>query len=314
MKRYHIKKDGTPGECHAKLGTCPLGGTNEHYPSMESAQAAADLQHMEEFSAGGTYSESEREQLKKSIKEAVPHASTYMSTYCAEDSYKNNADYMKGLKKATMQEVAAKGFPNEKYSDEEFPVTIKFANDADDRLINEAMRRVPGDNDTERANNVVKLLKSNDFNDRKKVVQLAMDSGAIKGALDTSHLYHTDDEARAAAVKMAENYDFSDNMEEAIRDSDLYDDAVDKALDDAYVDYDDRDYAIDSGNFKIRMTGDVTGEEHKEETVKYLYDNAQGDTPSQKYAYVHNQIENSNAVEQYLIDNEYVEFTVRYDG
>ena len=314
MKRYHIKKDGTPGECHAQFGKCPLGGANEHYPSMESAQAAADLQHMEEFAAGGTYSGSEREQLKKYIGEAVPNAARYTSTYLAIQSYKSNTDYMAGLQQATMQEVAAKGFPDEKYSEEEFPVEIKFADDADERIISEAMRQVPGDNDTERANNVVKLLKSTDYNDEKKVTQIAIDSGAIRGSMDTSHLYHTDEEAKEAAVKIAEEYDFSDNMEETIRDSDFYDDAVDEALDDAYVDYDDRDYAKDSSNFEIRMTGDVTGEEHKEEAIKYLYDNAQGDTPSQKYAYVYNQIENTNAVEQYMLDNDYVQFTVGYDG
>lgn len=50
MSRYHIKKDGTPGICHAQPGHCPLGGEGEHYPSMEAAQAAADIKNMENFS------------------------------------------------------------------------------------------------------------------------------------------------------------------------------------------------------------------------------------------------------------------------
>lgn len=50
MTRYHIKKDGTPGQCHAQPGHCPLGGEGEHYPSMEAAQAAADIKNMENFS------------------------------------------------------------------------------------------------------------------------------------------------------------------------------------------------------------------------------------------------------------------------
>ena len=42
MARYHIKKDGTPGICHAQPGKCPLGGMSQHYASQEEAQQAAD--------------------------------------------------------------------------------------------------------------------------------------------------------------------------------------------------------------------------------------------------------------------------------
>ena len=50
MARYHIKKDGTPGICHAQPGKCPLGGMSQHYASAELAQQAADAQHLENFS------------------------------------------------------------------------------------------------------------------------------------------------------------------------------------------------------------------------------------------------------------------------
>lgn len=49
MARYHIKKDGTPGLCHARPGFCPLGGEGEHYPSMEAAQAYADSKNLNSF-------------------------------------------------------------------------------------------------------------------------------------------------------------------------------------------------------------------------------------------------------------------------
>lgn len=44
MTKYHISKDGTPGECHAK-GACPLGGANEHFNSVKEAQAFSDLRN-----------------------------------------------------------------------------------------------------------------------------------------------------------------------------------------------------------------------------------------------------------------------------
>lgn len=41
MAKFHIKKDGTPGQCRATKGNCPLGGEGEHYSLAEEAQAAA---------------------------------------------------------------------------------------------------------------------------------------------------------------------------------------------------------------------------------------------------------------------------------
>ena len=41
-KKYHIKKDGTPGICRAKNGNCPYGDSSEHFPTIEEAQNFAD--------------------------------------------------------------------------------------------------------------------------------------------------------------------------------------------------------------------------------------------------------------------------------
>lgn len=52
MTKYHITKKGVPGICHAKNGTCPLGGasgTENHFDSIQSAQAYADKVNQEKF-------------------------------------------------------------------------------------------------------------------------------------------------------------------------------------------------------------------------------------------------------------------------
>ena len=49
MAKYHIKRDGLPGECHA-LFKCPLGNRDLHFKTIEEAQDFADLIN----EAGGT--------------------------------------------------------------------------------------------------------------------------------------------------------------------------------------------------------------------------------------------------------------------
>lgn len=49
MARYHIKKDGTPGVCHAQPGKCPLGGEGQHSPTAQAAQQSADSAHSNSF-------------------------------------------------------------------------------------------------------------------------------------------------------------------------------------------------------------------------------------------------------------------------
>lgn len=57
MAKYHIKKDGTPGICHAEKGKCPLGGasgTENHFNTQAEAQAAADKMHAQVFNTVDT--------------------------------------------------------------------------------------------------------------------------------------------------------------------------------------------------------------------------------------------------------------------
>ena len=44
MTKYHIRKDGTPGICHAQEGNCPLGGSENHVEAetLEQAQQYFD--------------------------------------------------------------------------------------------------------------------------------------------------------------------------------------------------------------------------------------------------------------------------------
>lgn len=46
MTKYHIKKDGAPGVCNAKIN-CPLGGPDEHFNSIQEAQEFADKKNSE---------------------------------------------------------------------------------------------------------------------------------------------------------------------------------------------------------------------------------------------------------------------------
>lgn len=49
MAKYHITADGKPGVCHAQKGLCPFGGDDQHFPTAEQAQVAADERAIEEF-------------------------------------------------------------------------------------------------------------------------------------------------------------------------------------------------------------------------------------------------------------------------
>lgn len=42
MAKYHVKKDGTPGVCHAQEGNCPLGDSSQHFSNIQDAQDYAD--------------------------------------------------------------------------------------------------------------------------------------------------------------------------------------------------------------------------------------------------------------------------------
>lgn len=48
MTKFHIKKDGTPGQCHATK-SCPLGGADSHFDSVEAAQTEAQSRLEQKF-------------------------------------------------------------------------------------------------------------------------------------------------------------------------------------------------------------------------------------------------------------------------
>lgn len=48
MAKYHIRKDGLPGECKAKTGNCPLGSDDEHYSNKMEAILASEEKMREE--------------------------------------------------------------------------------------------------------------------------------------------------------------------------------------------------------------------------------------------------------------------------
>ena len=52
MSKFHIKRDGTPGACHATKN-CPLGGEDSHYSTMEEAQTAAQKKLERQFGVDG---------------------------------------------------------------------------------------------------------------------------------------------------------------------------------------------------------------------------------------------------------------------
>lgn len=56
--RYHIKKDGTPGICQARVGECPLGGTDSHFDSSYEANMASQRLMEERFGVGSVGSHS----------------------------------------------------------------------------------------------------------------------------------------------------------------------------------------------------------------------------------------------------------------
>lgn len=40
MAKYHLKENGDPARCRAKLRACPRGGEADHYSSKDEARAA----------------------------------------------------------------------------------------------------------------------------------------------------------------------------------------------------------------------------------------------------------------------------------
>lgn len=53
MAKFHIKKDGTPGQCHALKGSCPLGGVDSHFETSEAAQVSSQNRLESQFGTSG---------------------------------------------------------------------------------------------------------------------------------------------------------------------------------------------------------------------------------------------------------------------
>ena len=80
MAKYHVKKDGTPGVCHAQEGNCPLGDSSQHFSSKEEAQEYADKKNeLDALQNKSNFSEEDWEEFRKEIiekeakKDTVPH-------------------------------------------------------------------------------------------------------------------------------------------------------------------------------------------------------------------------------------------------
>ena len=66
MAKYHVKKDGTPGVCHAQEGNCPLGDSSQHFSSKEEAQEYADNKNeLEILQNKSNFSEEDWEEFRK---------------------------------------------------------------------------------------------------------------------------------------------------------------------------------------------------------------------------------------------------------
>ena len=68
MAKYHVKKDGTPGVCHAQEGNCPLGDSSQHFSSKEEAQEYADKKNeLDALQNKSNFSEEDWEEFRKEI-------------------------------------------------------------------------------------------------------------------------------------------------------------------------------------------------------------------------------------------------------
>ena len=80
MAKYHVKKDGTPGVCHAQEGNCPLGDSSQHFSSKAEAQEYADKKNeLDALQNKSNFSEEDWEEFRREIiekeakKDTIPH-------------------------------------------------------------------------------------------------------------------------------------------------------------------------------------------------------------------------------------------------
>ena len=89
MAKYHVKKDGTPGVCHAQEGNCPLGDSTEHFSSVQEAQDYADKINESRFAKHNNFA------LNKLVDELIKKgARTFYVGGCVRDELlgKENKD------------------------------------------------------------------------------------------------------------------------------------------------------------------------------------------------------------------------------
>ena len=67
MTKYHIKKDGTPGVCHANKGNCPLGGESNHYSTEAEAATVAQSKLESQYGWGATEDKTRQVELASKL-------------------------------------------------------------------------------------------------------------------------------------------------------------------------------------------------------------------------------------------------------
>lgn len=67
MAKYHIKKDGTPGVCHATKGNCPLGGESNHYSTEAEAATVAQSKLESQYGLGATEDKTRQVELTSKL-------------------------------------------------------------------------------------------------------------------------------------------------------------------------------------------------------------------------------------------------------
>ena len=67
MTKYHIKKDGTPGVCHATKGNCPLCGESNHYSTEAEAATVAQSKLESQYGLGATEGKTRQVELASKL-------------------------------------------------------------------------------------------------------------------------------------------------------------------------------------------------------------------------------------------------------
>ena len=129
MAKFHIKKDGTPGRCTA-TGRCPLGGKSgheNHFNTMEEAQAAADKLNSNNFSND----KPEKLEFEKRIKHIEIRDNNYGDGFKGskhnKSDHKERHEFMKTLPAGkTVKNFYVEELPDPEHPDDEQPVVFSI--------------------------------------------------------------------------------------------------------------------------------------------------------------------------------------------